>query len=61
VTGTDLLSSTANHIIYIVKRGDTLPDIARAFGTTVQAIMQLNNIESARDLDIGTRLKIQKR
>jgi len=61
VTGTDLLSSTANHIIYIVKRGDTLQDIARAFGTTVQAIMQLNNIESARDLDIGTRLKIQKR
>lgn len=59
ITGTSL-SSLQDQLTYIVKRGDTLADIARAFGTTVQALMQHNNISDAGSLAIGTRLKIEK-
>ena len=34
-----------NHIIYTVKRGDTLSELALRYGTTVQSIANLNNIK----------------
>jgi hypothetical protein len=51
---------TATHQTYIVKSGDTLERIARRFGTTVDAIAQLNNIarEDYGRLSIGQRLLI---
>lgn len=54
------MAALQNQLTYIVKRGDTLHDIARAFGTTVQALMQTNNISDASNLAIGTQLKIEK-
>jgi lysozyme len=43
---------------YVVRRGDTLSDIARAFGTSVRRLQQLNNISDVRRLQVGMRLKI---
>ena len=54
------MAALQNQLTYIVKRGDTLHDIARAFGTSVQALMRTNNISDAGNLAIGTQLKIEK-
>lgn len=54
------IASLQNSLTYVVKRGDTLYDIAKAFGTTVQALMRTNNISDAGSLAIGMRLKIEK-
>jgi len=49
---------TAAHETYIVKSGDTLERIARRFGTTVDAIMELNGLTDRNRLSIGQRLLI---
>jgi len=41
-----------------VKRGETLYDIAKGYGTTVQAIMRQNGIRNARRLRAGSNLVI---
>jgi LysM repeat protein len=43
---------------YIVKSGDTLERIARRFGTTVNAIMELNGLTDRNRLSIGQKLLI---
>lgn len=43
---------------YVVRTGDTLSEIARRYGTTVEAIMQANDIADATDLHAGVRLTI---
>ena len=43
---------------YRVERGDTLGEIARRFGTTVQVLVKLNNIKNVRRLRIGQVLKL---
>lgn len=43
-SGTSGNSSTENTIVYTVKRGDTLSEIAQKFGTTVSNIVSLNPI-----------------
>ena len=43
-TETSENSSTENTIVYTVKRGDTLSEIAQKFGTTVSSIVSLNPI-----------------
>ncbi|HUZ18378.1 MAG TPA: M23 family metallopeptidase [Spirochaetia bacterium] len=48
----------ASDPIHIVQRGETLYHIARMYGVSVQAIMQLNNIENPRDLHVGATIKI---
>jgi len=45
---------------YTVKRGDTLSGIARAFGTSINTIKRLNNINNIHRLSIGDRLKISR-
>jgi membrane-bound lytic murein transglycosylase D len=45
--------------IYVVRRGDTLSEIARAFGTTVRSLKSLNNIRDVTKLRVGARLKIE--
>jgi len=52
--------SPDDYMVYIVRRGDTLSEIARAFRTSVRSIMRLNNISNARFLQVGARLKILK-
>lgn len=44
--------------IYVVQRGDTLASIARRFGTTVQAIAQVNNIYNPNLIFAGQQLLI---
>ena len=44
--------------IYVVRQGDTLDKIARAFGTSVKTLMQMNNIDDATRVRVGMKLKI---
>jgi len=44
---------------YKVRSGDTLGGIAREFGTTVAALMELNGIENPRLLRVGQVLKLR--
>lgn len=47
-----------NHTIYTVKRGDTLSELALKYGTTVQEIVRLNNIENPNLIFVGQRLRL---
>lgn len=47
-----------NHIIYTIKRGDSLWKIAQRYETTVQQIVILNNIQNPNLIFPGERLKI---
>ncbi len=44
--------------IYSVRAGDTMWDIARAFGTTVSALRRINYIERGSRIYVGQKLKI---
>ena len=43
-----------------VKRGETLYDIARRYGASVQSILEINNIRHVRLLRVGTTLRIPR-
>lgn len=45
-------------IIYTVKPGDTLGDIALRYDTTVEALAKLNGIRDTDRLTVGQRLRI---
>jgi LysM repeat protein len=47
-------------VIYVVRSGDTLYSIARRFGTTVQAIAQMNGITNPSRIYAGQRLLIPR-
>lgn len=47
-------------VVYTVKQGDTLLSIANQYGTTVQAIVALNNIADPDDIQVGQKLTIRK-
>jgi membrane-bound lytic murein transglycosylase D len=44
--------------VYAVRSGDTMWDIARAFGTSVDALRRVNSIERGSRIYVGQRLKI---
>lgn len=48
----------ARNSIYVVRSGDTMWDIARAFGTTVQDLRSMNYIERGSRIYVGQKLKI---
>ncbi len=48
----------ARNSIYAVRSGDTMWDIARAFGTTVDALRRANYIERGSRIYVGQKLKI---
>ncbi len=50
-------TTTDNYALYTVKVGDSLYAIAKRYGTTVDTIMKLNNLNSTL-LSIGQQLKI---
>lgn len=54
----DTSGATSDETIYIVKRGDTLSQIALRYGTTVSAIAQRNNIRNVNLIYVGQRLII---
>jgi nucleoid-associated protein YgaU len=43
-----------------VRRGDTLYDIAKRYGASVQRIVQVNGIRHSHSLRVGTTLRIPK-
>lgn len=43
---------------YTVKPGDTLSSIAQELGTTVEALVEANDITNPDVIDIGQRLKV---
>ena len=49
---------SAKNSIYAVRSGDTMWDIARAFGTSVEAIRGINYIERGSRIYVGQKLKI---
>jgi len=49
---------SANKSVYAVRAGDTMWDIARAFGTTVDALRRINYIERGSRIYVGQQLKI---
>ncbi|MDE2636657.1 MAG: LysM peptidoglycan-binding domain-containing protein [Chloroflexota bacterium] len=62
-TPTEIPTATAiatftTHIIYIVQIGDTLDEIAREHGTTIQAIVDLNGLTNPRLIVPGQELEI---
>ncbi len=52
-------SKGAGMLVYVVKAGDTLWDIAKAFGTTVEDIVTLNQLPSRR-VKIGDKIKVKR-
>jgi len=53
-----LASDQGSDTLYIVKKGDTLWDIAKKFKTTPQQIAQANGLKSKRYLETGQKLRI---
>jgi membrane-bound lytic murein transglycosylase D len=45
-------------ITYVVKRGDTLWDIARAFGVLMERLIHWNNLGSPSKLRVGDQIKV---
>lgn len=45
-------------ITYVVKKGDTLWDIARAFGVLMEKLVQWNNLGSPSRLRVGDEIKV---
>jgi peptidoglycan lytic transglycosylase D len=52
-------SSSDDFVIYVVRRGDTLWDIARVFETSTKDIINLNNHVNPHKLKVGDKLKIR--
>lgn len=48
-----------NHLIYKVKSGDTLSELALNFNTTVQEIAEINNIRNVNLIYVGEILRIR--
>ena len=44
---------------YIIKGGDTLGELARKYGCTVEQICQWNNIKNADQISVGQKLIIK--
>ena len=54
-------TTSGGYVIYTVKSGDNLWDIAKKFdGVTVEQIKRLNNLDSKSVLKIGQKLKISR-
>lgn len=56
----ELLQNPEPYFIYTVQPGDTLSKIAATYNTTVQAIVELNNISNPNLIQVGQKLKIPK-
>lgn len=49
------------YVTYIVKKGDTLTAIARAYGTTVEELAIINDIDNVNLILVGQKLKVPKK
>ena len=57
-TGEQIQSGDTNHTFYIVQPGDCLWSIAQEFGTTVNNLVELNNISNPDLIYVGEDLRI---
>lgn len=53
-----LLSEQKDDNVYVVKKGDTLSQIAREHGTTVKVLQELNNIKNPNLIIVGQKIKL---
>ena len=59
ITKEDIAENELNNmVVYIIKKGDTLWDIAKKYKTTVDKIANTNNITDPNKLDIGEKILI---
>ncbi len=59
ITDEDVNEDNLNSMyVYIIKKGDTLWDIAKKYKTTVDKIANINNITDENKLDIGQKILI---
>lgn len=47
-------------VVYVIKAGDMLATISAAFGTTVKAIVTLNNIQNPDRIMVGQKIVVPK-
>ncbi len=59
-TPTPSPTPTPTPVVYVVKSGDTLSEIARTYGTTVELLMKANGLPDATNIHAGSRLTIVK-
>lgn len=57
----EAMNSMASIVVYTVKKGDTLWKLAKSFNTTVEEIVEINNIENPDLIYPGERFVIVKR
>lgn len=50
--------TTSTTTIYIVKKGDTLSEIAKKYGTTVKKLAECNNIKDVNKIYVGQKLYV---
>ena len=50
-------SGTSTELVHVVRSGDTLSSLAKAYGTSVKAIKSFNQLSTER-LTVGTRLRL---
>lgn len=55
---TSASSGVAGVAVYVVKKGDTLSHIAKKYGTTVQKLVELNNIKNPNLIYPGQEIKL---
>ena len=54
------VEGTIDTLTYVIKRGDTLTQIARRYGTTVNRLAQINNIKNVNKIYVGQVLFIER-
>lgn len=52
-------SKAAEPSVYVVKKGDSLSKIAKAYGTTVDRLVKLNNIKYPNIIYPGQKIKLK--
>ena len=59
-TDEENISDNEEYIIYTIKKGDTLSEIAKEYNTSVKELAKINNIENVNLIYAGNKLKIPK-
>ena len=53
-------NSNPSMIVYIVKQGDTIWEIAKKYKTTMQDIININNLDNGDEIFVGEKLFIPR-
>ena len=53
-------TTNSSYIEYTIKKGDTLSEIAKKYGTTVKKLQSINGIKNANKIYAGDTIKIPK-